>query len=150
MATPFPINPDAAGRPQRDCPAADASSPARVASLAAGRPGLKLLLLHGSRARGESHPRSDWDLAYLAGGSFDPATFRADLVLALGTDQIDLVNLERASGLLRYRAARDGVVLYQASPLAFERFWRAAVTFWCDAEPLLRRGYEATLASLDR
>ena len=150
MATTLPATTDEAIRLQGDRPAADATIGARIASMAAHRPGLELLLLHGSRARGESHPRSDWDLAYLSDGNFDPATFRADLVLSLGTDQIDLVNLERASGLLRYRAARDGVVLYQASPLAFERFWRAAVTFWCDAEPLLRRGYEATLASLDR
>ena len=150
MATPLTTTTDEAVRVQGERPAVDAAIGARIASLAAGRPGLKLLLLHGSRARGKSHPRSDWDLAYLADRRFDPATFRADLVLALGTDQIDLVNLERAGGLLRYRAARDGVVLYQASPQAFERFWRAAVTFWCDAEPLLRRGYEATLASLDR
>jgi predicted nucleotidyltransferase len=137
-------------------PAADervtgaAAASATIAAIAARHPGLQLLLLHGSRARAEDHPRSDWDFAYLADRDFDPAALRADLVLGLGTDAIDLVNLERASGLLRYRAARDAVVLYQAAPEVFERFWRAAVTFWCDAAPLLRRGYEAILTDLDR
>lgn len=122
--------------------------PARIAPIAARHAGLHLLLLHGSRARSEDHSHSDWDLAYLAGSGFDSAALLADLTLELGTERVDLVNLERAGGLLRYRAARDGTVLYQADPESFERFWRAAVTFWCDAEPLLRRGYEAILAEL--
>lgn len=120
-----------------------------IGPIAARHPGLELLLLHGSQARGDDHPLSDWDFAYLADPSFDPAALLADLVLGLETDRIDLVNLQGASGLLRYRAARDGFVLHQTTPETFERFWKAAVTFWCDAEPILRHGYDAILAELD-
>jgi predicted nucleotidyltransferase len=147
MATLHPTRPIRAALNEGER-ATDATA-AAVAAIATRHPGLELLLLHGSRARSEAHPRSDWDLAYLADQRFDPSALCADLVLDLGTDRIDLVDLNGASGLLRYRAARDAVVLHQA-PDAFEKFWHQAVTFWCDAEPLLRRGYAEILAGLDR
>jgi predicted nucleotidyltransferase len=70
--------------------------------------GLRLLLLFGSRARDESHHRSDWDFGYLATPDMDRETLQGRLAEVLRTDRIDMVDLERASGLLRYRAARDG------------------------------------------
>jgi predicted nucleotidyltransferase len=121
-----------------------------ISARAARQSGLELVLLHGSRARGEAGPKSDWDLAYLASDGFDPPAFQAELVLALGTDRIDLANLRRANGLLRFRAARDGVVLFEREAGSFERFWMEAVSFWCDAGPILKAGYEAILAELDR
>jgi predicted nucleotidyltransferase len=104
-----------------------------------------LLVLHGSRARGDARDGSDWDLAYLADERFDPDTFLADLVLALGTDRIDLSRLSGTSGLFRYRVARDGEPVFEARDGIFDRFWMDAVSFWCDAEPVLRSGYEAVL-----
>lgn len=117
-----------------------------IAGLAADAPGLALLVLHGSRARGDARADSDWDLAYLADGRFDPDAFLADVVLALGTDRVDLTRLRGgASGLFRFRVARDGQPLFEAEDGAFARFWFEAVSFWCDAGPILRRGYEAIL-----
>jgi predicted nucleotidyltransferase len=37
----------------------------------AGLPGLGLLVLYGSRARGGAHERSEWDFGYLAAREFD-------------------------------------------------------------------------------
>lgn len=71
-------------------------------------------------------------------------------MLALGTDRIDLVNLDRASGLLRYRVARDGQVLAERTPGAAGNFRLQAIDFWCDAGPLLEREYDALLADLKR
>lgn len=82
---------------------------------AAGREAsLELLLLFSSRARGDSHSRSDWDLGFLAGPGFDVDGFLATAVLLLGSDRVDLVDLAHASGLLRFRAAGEGRVLFQA------------------------------------
>ena len=72
------------------------------------------------------------------------------IIDVLGTDRVDLVDLSRASGLLRFRAARDAVVLFEATPRDGERFRLAAADFWCDAAAVLTRGYEAVLAELDR
>ena len=119
-----------------------------LARTAQDTPGLELLLLFGSRARAESHSRSDWDLGYLAASDVDPAALRARFVEILGTDRIDLVDLQRASGLLRYRAARDGQLVFEARRDRGDRFRLEAVRFWCDAAPVLQRGYEDVLADL--
>jgi predicted nucleotidyltransferase len=113
-----------------------------------GHSQLKLLILHGSRARDDAHVHSDWDFGYLAGAGFDASLLYADLAVALKTDAVDVADLARASGLLRYRAARDAVVVYEASAGEFERFWFEAVSFWCDAEPVLRDAYRSILKEL--
>lgn len=110
--------------------------------------GLELLVLHGSRARGDARDDSDWDFAYAAAPELDVSLLYADLALALKTDRVDLVDLATAGGLIRYRVARDGIVLLESKPGAFDRFWFAAVSFWCDAAPVLRAGYKSVLDGL--
>lgn len=122
----------------------------RLNALAQESPGLDLLVLFGSRARDDVHPHSDWDFGYLAGPGFDVDDFLARLVGLLGIDQIDLVNLRRANGLLRYRAAAEGRPLFESTPGVFDRFWFQAVSFWCDAGPILQQGYEEILQGLAR
>jgi len=115
---------------------------------AQGAPHLQVLLLFGSRARDAAHVASDWDFGYVADDAFDPAALLAAIVESIGTDRVDLVDLRRASGLLRYRAARDGAVVFEAAPRLAEQFCLDAVQFWCDARPLLERGYAEVLAEL--
>ena len=120
----------------------------QVQAAIAHTPGLDVLFLFGSRARGDAHARSDWDFAYSGSCDLEPTDLLTKLVLALETDRVDLVNLERASGLLRYRVARDGRVLVERTPGAADRFRLRAIEFWCDAGPLLEREYDALLADL--
>lgn len=136
----------------------DAAAPAlrsALTSIAAATPGLALLLLFGSRARGDARPASDWDFGYLASPQTAIDGLRAALVRAIGTDRIDLVDLDRAGALLRYRAARDASLLYERAPGADARFRLAAADFWCDAGPLLQglrkhpRG-DRSVTALDR
>ncbi|MSP63861.1 MAG: nucleotidyltransferase domain-containing protein [Myxococcales bacterium] len=127
-----------------------AATLARLSEVAAGHPGLALLALHGSQARGDARADSDWDFAWLAQTAerVDVEGLTADLVIALGSERIDLADLARAGGLLRFQVARDGVPIIERPPGAFERFAIEAVTFWCDVEPVLREAYEAVLADL--
>ena len=111
-------------------------------------PELQLLLLIGSRARGEETAQSDWDFGFIATQGFDSTPFYTDLVLLLKTDKVDLVDLSRANGLLRFRASRDGVLLFEKTRGEYEKFWLQAVHFWCDAGPLIRAEYDAILRSL--
>lgn len=120
----------------------------KVTELARGFPGLDLLMLFGSRARGDDHSESDWDFAYLAGPGFDPDDLLARLVLLLDTDRIDLVDLRRANGLLCYRAAAEGRLLFASRPEVFDRFWSEAIFFWWDMEPVFKEGYETILQGL--
>ena len=123
---------------------------AAVRDVVARHPSLRLLILFGSRGRQDARIASDWDFGFRAAPGFDPMALRADLVGQLGTNHLDLADLDRAGGLLRYRAARDGFVLYEREKGSFARFWTDAVRFWCDAQPVLEGGYEDLLARLPR
>lgn len=110
--------------------------------------GVDLLVLHGSRARGDAGAKSDWDFAVLTDGTTDLTSLSAVLTRLLGTDAVDVVDLQRASAVLRYRAARDGVVLVERRGGAFEEFQLEAVRFWCDAGPVIRAAQDDVLAAL--
>jgi predicted nucleotidyltransferase len=128
----------------------DGDLPLKIVETASATPGLTLLLLFGSRARGDAGTASDWDFGYIGSGIFDPDRLLPVLLSTLGSDRVDLVDLQRAGGLLRFRAARDGRPVYEAEPDAFARFWLDAVLFWCDVAPIVQRGYDAILAELPR
>lgn len=119
-----------------------------MVSAARGPVGLHLLILFGSRARGDARPGADWDFGYLADETVDVPGLLAALVEVLDNDRVDLVNLGRASGLLRYRAARDGLLVYEASSDLFDRYRFQAAQFWCDNAPVFERGYEEILEAL--
>jgi predicted nucleotidyltransferase len=119
-----------------------------VRRIAAEFPALKLLVLHGSRARADAHVRSDWDFVYLADGELDDLELRSRLCDALGTERIDLADLSRAGGLLRYRAAREGLPLFERQPEEFVDFCLKAASFWYDIERIVREEHEAILDDL--
>lgn len=121
-----------------------------VRAVADTMPGLELLVLIGSRARGNAHANSDWDFAHLGTSELDVNQLAANLARTLRTDRIDLADLGRAGGLLRFRAARDGILIYESRKGLFRDFWFEAVRFWCDASPVLDASYDALLAKLDR
>jgi hypothetical protein len=122
----------------------------RLVSAVRGFAGLDVLLLYGSRARDDAQARSDWDFGYLGSVSLDVAALQKVLVVALRTDRIDVVDLAHAGGLLRFRAARDGVIVFERCPGLADAFRLESVRFWCDVEPVLRRGYRQVLAGLAR
>lgn len=129
-------------RPGPYHPGVDLRSIAR--DIAARHPGLRLLVLFGSRARGEARTDSDWDFAFAGAPEVDLERLHEDLTAACGTEAIDLVDLAQGTGLLRYRVARDGRPLFDAGG-CWDTFWWDAVSFWCDAEPVLERAYSGVL-----
>ena len=76
--------------------------------------------------------------------------FLGSLVEIIGSDRIDLADLACASGLLRYRAARDGLAVFEARPRLAEEFCLDATRFWCEVAPILERGYADVLATIER
>jgi len=105
----------------------------------------KLLVLFGSRARDEVHVHSDWDFGYLGEVQCDGGQLRARLMEILGTDSIDLVDLSRASALLRFQVAAKGKPVFESAPCLYQKFQIEAATFWCDIEPVLGRVYAQIL-----
>ena len=121
-----------------------------AADAAARHPALELLFLFGSRARGDARGTSDWDFGYRSRPGLDFEQLLADLVTATRSDRVDLVDLDRAGGQLRLRAARDGIVVFERRPGVFADFAFDAASFWCDVEPVLRRAYEQLLEEAAR
>jgi predicted nucleotidyltransferase len=115
-------------------------------------PGLALLILHGSRARGDARTDSDWDFAFLSDhpAVFDPDNLLAAIAEAVGADRVDLADLSSSSALLAYRAARDGVLVFERESGRFQRFWLEAVDTWCDLAPILMPLYEHALETFPR
>jgi predicted nucleotidyltransferase len=123
-------------------------SHSRLARIASDIEGLRLLVLHGSRSRDDAHQGSDWDFAYCADPGADALELHASLTRALETDEIDLVDLNHAGGLLRYRVARDGKVIYQRTPDEFDNFRYEAILFWLDAGAIIESEYDEILRRL--
>jgi len=61
--------------------------------------GLSLLILFGSRARGDARPASDRDFGYIGSTTFDPDRLLAAIVAAVGSDRVDLMDLATAACL---------------------------------------------------
>jgi hypothetical protein len=87
-------------------------------------------------------------MAYLGTSALDSDALAAALTRATSSEAVDVVDLARAGGLLRYRVARDGQRVLETKPGVYERFWLDAVTFWCDAAPVLGPAYEGVLERL--
>jgi uncharacterized protein len=97
-------------------------------------PYLRLLILFGSRARGDHFPSSDWDFALLFDEElrqqYEPGKgwncYRSwgvlQQTLDLGDDEMDWIDLKDASELLAHAIARDGVAIYESEPGEFEQF----------------------------
>lgn len=117
-------------------------------SVAEEHPGLRLLVLIGSRATGQEHAGSDWDLGVLGGASLDVAALWSDAARVLGTDAVDVVDLGRASAVLRRDAAASGRPLFEREPGTFVAFQIEATGFWCDVGPVVREAHADVLRAV--
>lgn len=102
-------------------------------------PYLKMLVLFGSRARGDTHAKSDWDFAAL----FDEELRKIHVanntwkllevpqligeVFNLNSDQIDVVELNNCSHIITHFVAKDGKLIYEKEQGEFERFCQKAL-----------------------
>jgi len=101
-----------------------------VATVSDRVPGLAAVYLFGSQARGDAGPDADIDLAVLTLGNLDPVErwkLQEDLA-AHAHRNVDLVDLRRASTVMRIQVLRDGRLL-------------------ADLQPSVRAAFEATALS---
>ena len=100
-------------------------------------------MLIGSQARGNPGPLSDVDVAVWHEPGLGPSQ-RLSLQLglasaagqALGSNEVDIVMLNRAPPLLRQRAIRDAVRLVERDPKRRVRFEANALLEFLDTKPL--------------
>jgi predicted nucleotidyltransferase len=104
------------------------------------RYGLSLLVLFGSHVKGRVHPNSDVDIAVLPEKRRRPnlLSLYVDLVPALGSDRLDIVDLRRAPPLLAWNVAREGVLLYAADAWEWTTYRIQAMKNWDDVRRFRR------------
>jgi hypothetical protein len=109
------------------------------------REGVLLAYLFGSL--GSEQPAQDVDLALLTG---DTPAFRLRQAITshLGTERVDLVDLQRASPVLRFEIVRTGRALYVVDMETQERFEMATVRLYRDTATLRRQQGEYLRSSM--
>jgi hypothetical protein len=104
-----------------------------------------LAYLYGSQARGESGPLSDVDIAVLFAPNLSKQVrfqhvlnLGYELGLMLGRDDVQVVDLQEASPLLRHRVYYDGCLLYCPDDAVRVTFETTALRDYVDTAPLRR------------
>lgn len=101
-----------------------------------GDKGLQLILLFGSAVSGKIHARSDIDLAFLFDKPVDILALTNRVIRLLHTDNVDVVDLRRASPLLKFAAVKSGMLLYEREPGMFNEFYSLAFRRYVDTKKL--------------
>lgn len=107
----------------------------RLAPLFAN-PAIELVILFGSMASGTGHTESDLDLAVRGSGVLDLVALTNDVTRLLHMDDVDLVDLRRASPLLTMEVARKGRLLYEKTPGSYPAFCSLAHRRYIDTSKL--------------
>ncbi|MEM9555050.1 MAG: nucleotidyltransferase domain-containing protein [Acidobacteriota bacterium] len=104
------------------------------------RDDLRLAVLFGSQATGDAQPTSDIDLGVLPHDGASPrlSILQAELSRAAG-GTVDLVDMESAPPLLRFKIAQRGKPLLMRDRADWVRFRRRAMVDWYDWQPTARR-----------
>lgn len=127
--------------------------------IAEQHPTLKLLILFGSRARGDHAPSSDWDIAYLSDPSPGKGTTwfpGADLILTLSEqgqipgDLIDLIDLSTCSDILAHFIAQEGKLIYEREPGEYERFRQQSLKAPAELKQFRQTQRDKVLQALER
>ncbi len=96
--------------------------------------GLQLAILFGSVVTGSTHKKSDIDLAFLFDAPLDILDLTNKVIRILHADNVDVVDLRKASPLLRFSAIKHGKVLYESKPGIFNAFVSLAFRKFIDTK----------------
>jgi len=127
--------------------------------IAEQHPTIKLLILFGSRARGDNAPTSDWDIAYLSdplsgkGATWFPGS---DLIFTLSEhgqipgNLIDLIDLSTCSDILAHFIAQEGQLIYEREPGEFEHFRQQSLKAPAELKQFRQTQRNKVLQALER
>lgn len=98
--------------------------------------GLQLVLLFGSVASGKTHKRSDIDLAFLFDEPHDVLELTNMVTRRLHVDNVDVIDLRRASPLLKMSVVKTGRLLYERTPALYNTFCSLSFRMYADCKKL--------------
>lgn len=112
---------------------------------------IDLIVMFGSRARGQSAPHSDTDIAIR---SKRELTVHDELAIATALEkffpEVDLCNISRAKPLLLGAIGQDAKLIYQRNDSLFEEFKIFAWNVYTDFKPQLTRIRERNRAAIEK
>lgn len=122
----------------------------RLRQTAASLPEVRLAVLFGSTARGKAGPRSDVDIGVLLDPDTPDARSRVEHELgsAVRDREVEVIFLKKASPLLRFEIAKEGVLLLQREDHLWTLFKEKAMVDWWDWAPYSRMFAEAAVRRL--
>ena len=97
---------------------------------------LRFIVLFGSQAKGKGHIKSDIDIGFLFDAPSDVLELTNNVTRLLRIENVDVVDLGRASPLLKYAVAKNGVLLYEREPGLFTRFFSLSYRMYVDTKKL--------------
>lgn len=119
-------------------------------------PGISVLVLFGSRARGDDRPDSDLDVAVLPASqdARERRYLRSDIAVALADlapeGRVDVVFLDEADDVLRERVLEQGRVLLNRDPEAWKELRVRTMREYGDREWVRNLYIEAQKKRLER
>ena len=93
---------------------------------------LDLVVLFGSQASGRTHAKSDVDIAFSGKGEIDKHKLVLDLDQLFKRDDIETVDLSKASPTLMRAIVKDGGLLYEKDTTTFLRWKFYAIRTWME------------------
>ncbi len=100
------------------------------------REGLRLVILFGSAASGKIHKKSDIDIAFLFDKPVDILELTNTVIRLLHTNNVDVVDLRRASPLLKFSVVKKGRLLYEKVPGMLNEFSSLVFRMYVDTKKI--------------
>lgn len=101
--------------------------------------GLKLILLFGSQASGDTHSESDFDIAYVSERKLsfeEECQLNFEFTENLPGDRVDTVDIKKASPLLMRSIFKNPQILYKKDGMVFPTYRSYAFKLFVEAKPL--------------
>ncbi len=105
------------------------------------QPEITLAILFGSYGTEQQRADSDLDFAVLFSSEADiyvEMKLLAGLSGLLGIENIDLVNLNKASIMVQYEALA-GRLIYEKGPIITSDYFEKVIKYYCDYAPVLKK-----------
>lgn len=122
---------------------------AALARLCQGKADIGLVVIFGSVASGRDRPDSDVDVGIRGGTFYEQQALGAEIGGQLGREA-HVVDLGHSSEWLRFRVARDGILIHQAEPDAWPLFKARAMLAYWDLAPTISMCAAGVRARLER
>lgn len=121
----------------------------RLSRIAATIRGARLVVIFGSVARGRPSPWSDVDIGVSGGEYWEGLRIGAQIGAAIGREP-HVVDLDTASDALRFRVAREGILLWEDAPKTWTRFQADSAVRYFDVQSIVARCAEGVRRRLLR